>query len=532
MRRLVVADRVRTASGVTGDAVLIEDGVVAAVGEAAALRDDRTEEIRHAGVIIPGLIDAHFHPIGYALDQTGLSLAGAADFDELAGRIGAAASELPAEAPVLGRGLNDETLVERRLPTRNDLDRMAPGRVVLLNRVCGHLAVASTAALEAAGVSASTPDPIGGSFDRDRSGVPTGVLRETAVAVVTQAVGDLLPAITPDQVLAALSRLPALGLTGLGAIVSSGTALWCGAGDEVATLAEMAADLPLRLSVLVSADSPAALEEAASSLDGAGRRLGFLGMKDFADGSLGAHTAAMRTPFADAPDESGTLRIDATTESLARRALDLGGRIAIHAIGDRAVSRVLDLFEELLDGGADPTQLRMEHASVTFPEDIERFAALGATASIQPAFLPSETDWLERRLGRDRMRWTYAFASLAAAGVPLAGGSDSPVETPEPLRGMAAARHRSGIVPVESLGAEAALALFTDGAARACGLPPPLQPGSPADLVVLAADPVETEPLLVEQLEVLATYVDGDEVWRHPDHSVTGRSGPPSPRRQ
>ena len=94
---------------------------------------------------------------------------------------------------------------------------------------------------------------------------------------------------------------------------------------------------------------------------------------------------------------------------------------------------------------------------------------------------------------------------------------------------MAAARHRSGIVPVESLGAEAALALFTDGAARACGLPPPLQPGSPADLVVLAADPVETEPLLVEQLEVLAT-VDGDEVWRHPDHSVRGRSGPPSPR--
>ena len=102
MRRLVVADRVRTASGVTGGAVLIEDGVVAAVGEAAALRDDRTEEVLHAGVIIPGLIDAH--PIGYALDQTGLSLAGAADFDELAGRIGAAALELPAEAPVLGGG--------------------------------------------------------------------------------------------------------------------------------------------------------------------------------------------------------------------------------------------------------------------------------------------------------------------------------------------------------------------------------------------------------------------------------------------
>ena len=146
MRRLVVADRVRTAS--RGDRRRGADrGWGGGRGRRAAARDDRTEEVLHAGVIIPGLIDAHFHPIGYALDQTGLSLAGAADFDELAGRIGAAALELPAEAPVLGRGLNDETLAERRLPTRNDLDRMAPGRVVLLNRVCGHLAVASTAAL-------------------------------------------------------------------------------------------------------------------------------------------------------------------------------------------------------------------------------------------------------------------------------------------------------------------------------------------------------------------------------------------------
>jgi hypothetical protein len=480
-------------------------------------------------VIIPGLVDAHFHPFGFALEETGLRLGGTADFNELAGRITVAASELPPGTPVLGRGLNDETIAERRLPTRHDLDKIVSDRPVLLNRVCGHLAVASTAALEAAGVSPSTNDPVGGSFDRDASGMPTGILRETAVAVVTQAIGDLAPVITAGQVLAALGRLPALGLTGLGAIVTSGTALWCGAGDEVSTLAEMAPDLPVRMSVLVSAESPDALNDAASSLTGAGGRLSFLGMKDFADGSLGAHTAAMRRPFADSPAESGTLRIDDLTESLALRALDLGGSVAIHAIGDRAVGRVLDLFEELLDGGADPARLRMEHASITLPADIQRFAALGATASIQPAFLPSETGWLERRVGRDRMRWTYAFGSLAAAGVPLAGGSDCPVETPEPLRGMAAARHRAGIVPEEALSPDAALALFTEDASRASGLPPPLQPGSPADMVVLDSDPVETESLLVEQIGVRATYMDGVEVWRHPDHRVTERSGLPSP---
>ena len=165
---------------------------------------------------------------------------------------------------------------------------------MLLNRVCGHLAVASTAALEAAGISPSTADPVGGSFDRDASGMPTGILRETAVAVVTEAIGDLVPVITAEQVLAALRRLPALGLTGIGAIVSSGTALWCGAGDEVATLVEMAPDLPVRLSVLVSADSPEGLERPPPrSIEQAPAR--FLGSKDFADGSLGAHTAAMRT---------------------------------------------------------------------------------------------------------------------------------------------------------------------------------------------------------------------------------------------
>ncbi len=113
----------------------------------------------------------------------------------------AAASELPPGSPVLGRGLNDETLAERRLPTRHDLDKMAPGRPVLLNRVCGHLAVASTAALEAAGISPTTADPVGGSFDRDASGMPTGIFRETAVAVVTEAIGDLVPVITAEQVL-------------------------------------------------------------------------------------------------------------------------------------------------------------------------------------------------------------------------------------------------------------------------------------------------------------------------------------------
>jgi predicted amidohydrolase YtcJ len=514
--QLHVANRVRTADGAVGDAVLIEDGNVRALGQSEELRRRApgAVEVRHGGVVVPGLVDAHFHPIGHALAAAGLSLLGTADLEQLAASLAAAAAELGPGEALVGQHLQEEAMTERRLPTRHDLDRMVKDRPVLLHRVCGHIAVANTAALVVAGVEPGAPDPVGGSFDRGPDGVPTGVLRETAVRVVTDAVGPLTPPLPMERVLLTLRELASLGLTGMGAIVAPGRGLWCGAGDELATLLEIAPDVPLRLAVLVAADSSSELEEAAERVRKAGPNTSFLGVKDFADGSMGGHTAALRQPFADRPGERGTLRLDPErTGGLARRALDLGGRVAIHAIGDLAVERTLDLFDRLLTEGADPAALRMEHASLTLKEDISRMAALGVTASVQPAFLLSETGWLERRLGPDRLRHTYAFASLAGAGVPLAGGSDCPVEPPHPLRGIAAARHRAGMVPEEALGGDAALALFTNGSSAACGLPRPLAIGSPADFVVLSGDPVQCAPGEVDKLEVLATYLGGKQVF-------------------
>ncbi len=187
MRRLVVADRVRTASGVVGDAVLIEDGKVAAVGEARSLRDERTEEVQTPRGDHPWSGRRPLPPLRVRLGGDRVEIGWCRRLQRVGGshHCGGGSSCPPARQS-WDAGCNDETLAERRLPTRHDLDRMVSGRPVLLNRVCGHLAVASTAALEAAGVSPSTTDPVGGSFDRDRSGMPTGVLRETAVAVVTQ----------------------------------------------------------------------------------------------------------------------------------------------------------------------------------------------------------------------------------------------------------------------------------------------------------------------------------------------------------
>jgi predicted amidohydrolase YtcJ len=216
----------------------------------------------------------------------------------------------------------------------------------------------------------------------------------------------------------------------------------------------------------------------------------------------------------------GTVRLDPEGAfRMAGHARDMGGRVAIHAIGDRANAITLDVMERLVADATDPALLRIEHASVLGPDEIRRFADSGVTASVQPAFLASETGWLEKRVG-DRIRTTYPFRTLLEAGVPLAGGSDCPVEPPHPLWGMAVARDRAGIVPAEGLGAEDALALFTDWAAEAMGEPPPLTEGSPADLVVLDRDPVDASPDGLRDATVIATYVDGDVVDIPPDGVV------------
>lgn len=512
--RLVVADRIRTARGVMGDALLIQDGLVRQVGTAAQLRRPDLAEDRFPGaVIVPGLCDAHFHPLAYAASLRRLSVGAAEDFDDLVALIRRASDALPPGTPLIGSRLNDETLNERTLPTRAELDRAVEDRPVLIHRYCGHIAIANTAALETAGISPLVPDPAGGSFDRDSSGRPTGVLRETAVPLVAGPLGRDAPPISPSATLDALRGLPTLGLTSIGAIVTTGAGPWCDTGNELATLLEIARDLPLQLAVLVVADDSPSLEKAARELADAGRRLRFLGVKEFADGSLGGHTAALRSPYADRPDVCGTLRLEgAATAARARTSLRLGGKVAVHAIGDAANAAVLDLFEELLGEGADPADLRVEHASVLAETDVARFAALGATASVQPAFMASESSWLEKRVGAARLARVYPLAELDAAGVPLAGGSDCPVEPPHPTWGMATARDRAGLTPEQALSGPQALHLFTDGAARAIGEPPPLGVGSPAAFTVLDRDPADEPPERLRDTRVLATWVDGESI--------------------
>lgn len=521
--RLVVADRIRTASGILGDALLIRDGRVAAIGRVVDLRRPDLQEDRYPdNVIIPGLRDAHIHPVPYALSLTRPTLMDATNLDELLTRVRDASHLLAAGEPLIAIRLDDEGLSEGRLPTRHELDLAVDDRPVLVYRYCGHIAVANTRALETAGIGSVATDPVGGSLDRDGFGVPNGILRETAIEPVATALSGLADGPDPEAVFAALEGLTTLGLTSLGAILAVGTGPWCDTGDELQVILSIARRLPLKLAVLVIAGDSGELERAAAALDQAGPHLRFLGLKEFADGSLGGHTAAMGSPYADQPDAYGTLRLDPhAVGAKARTALGLGGKVAVHAIGDVANARVLDLFDELLEEGADPADLRVEHASILDSELIARFAGSGVTASVQPAFMASEAAWLEKRLGSERLTNAYPLASLARAGVALAGGSDCPVEAPHPLWGMAAARDRGGLSPQEeALSGAQALSLFTADAARAMGEPEPLAIGSPADFVVLDRDPVEASPDELRRTQVRATWIDGRAI-EFPDNPTT-----------
>lgn len=504
--------------------LLLDGGRVAATGSPDALspRADTSERVE--GSIVPGLRDAHFHPVTYAASLVVPSLKAARDFPAIAERLAGAAADLAPGRPLSAIRLDDESLAEGRLPTRADLDAMMPDRPVILHRYCGHIAVANSAALRLAGVDCSTPDPVGGTLDRDDEGEPTGVLREMGIEVVSLPLaqhGD--PVVSDDDVVDAMYALASVGLTSIGGIVGCGDGPWADLGDQFGQMLRLADRLPINVHVLVIGTTPEQLRDAARRIEAlASPRLSFLGVKIFGDGSLGGHTAAMHAPFADR-NTTGQLRFDAAhSRPLADAALELGGIVAIHAIGDRANRVVLDFYRGLVSDGADPSRLRIEHASVLGPAEVDLFAELGVVASVQPAFMASETGWLEKRIGADRMPLTYPLRTLRDRGVPLAGGSDCPVEPPHPLWGIAAARDRCGIVPAEALRPQEALDLFTTDAARAMLEPTPLAVGSPADFVVLDIDPLTATPDEVRDAEVLATYVDGqrvpvggvDRVWR------------------
>lgn len=448
-----IVDAVIDASGTVSDHLDLDDGApVDATKQPPGM--DRT--VTRGGFIVPGLRDAHVHLGSMTAAVTGTSLRGAGSLEEVADRL-----TRHGAGDVVAIDFDETTLTDVQLLTRTTLDGLVPDRTVLVYRVCGHIAMANSVALRRAGIDSDTPDPAGGSLDRSFDGTPTGVLRETAIDAVATVVNDSQRSVGPDELAATLQRLADLGLSTVDAMVPAGAPAWCGPEDELDQLLSLGQLAVAVRAILISTTTEGLIRHAQRI---AGSNLAFGGWKGFADGSLGGHTAALSQPYSDRPNSTGTVRTDRRWFlGMAETSLDLGGSVCIHAIGDAAVDGVLAIFEDLVTAGAPADRLRVEHASILSPDLIERFATLGAIASVQPSFVPSDAKWLDIRLGAARARWAYPFRSMAEAGLHLIGGSDAPVERPDPLAGIRAAVDRGGWQPGEALSSEEAIALYADG---------------------------------------------------------------------
>lgn len=519
----------------TVDAVAIAGGrvvaagsradVVAAAGPVARLIDagDRA--------VVPGLHDFHIHLVGLARARDAIALDGAADVAEVAHRVRRAAAGAPAGRWLTGRGWSEAQLAGAPLEV---LERATGGRPAFFMSHDGHSAWASAAARERAGVGASATDPDGGRLERDAHGEPTGILREAAMELVAPIVERLQGDALRAPLAATLAELAGWGVTGATEAGDytdqNGVGADADLGDSYSSLTDLASlvDGRLRLTLDIPADAiaAAAARGLRTSQPLAGRRtMRFGWAKEYSDGALGSGTAALFEPRTCGDGSVGILRVQPDElDALFVAARPAGIAMAIHAIGDRAVSVVLDAVERAPRRAAGVPADRMEHAQLARAVDRARFGPLEVTASVQPIHAAADRDLVES-CWDGRQADAYPFRSLLAAGALVAAGSDAPIESANPWLGLFAAVHRrlpgdgrDDWRPGESLTVQQGLAAYTLGPARGIAADDQghLRVGARADLAVLSVD----LPTLLAADERLGdvradlTLVDGEEVYR------------------
>jgi len=473
-------------------------------------------------LVVPGFIDTHVHFVDGGFRLASVQLRDARTRNELVGRIQAFARTVPAGTWITG-GDWDHTLWDGELPAREWIDAAAPEHPVWINRLDGHMALANSAALQAAGVTRTTAAVPGGEIVRDMHGDPTGLLKDNAMALVDRVVPEPSDVMRDRALAAAMKYAAEQGVTSIHNMGSWAELQTFARGRRVGLLGtRIYAAVPLsdweRLR-----DAVARKEYGGS--DGRGDewlRIG--GLKGFVDGSLGSHTAAFHEPFDDAPTDRGLLV--SPPDDLYRwiSGSDKAGlHVMVHAIGDRANTLLLDIYERVAaENGARDRRFRIEHAQHLAAADIPRFAKLGVVASMQPYHAIDDGRWAEKYIG-GRIRTTYAFRSLIDAGATLAFGSDWFVAPPTPIEGIYAAvtrrtldgRNPGGWVPEERITVEEALRAYTAGAAYASfeeGRKGVLAPGRLADFVMLDRNLFDLAPEEIRHARVLMTVVGGRKV--------------------
>jgi predicted amidohydrolase YtcJ len=512
------------------EALAVSGGQLAAVGtndEVRKLAGAVTPIDAGGRLVLPGFIDTHVHFFEGGIRLASVQLRDAKTRDEFVSRIKAFADTVPTGTWITG-GDWDHSLWGGELPARDWIDRVTPNHPVWINRLDGHMKLANSAALKAAGVTRATPNVAGGEIVRRADGEPTGLLKDNAMALVDKVQPPPSEEMRQRAIAAAMRYVAQRGVTTVHDMSMPGAA-W----TDLATYAAMrkANALDTRIySVMPLADwerlRDVVARKAYGGADGRGDewlRVG--GLKGFVDGSLGSHTAAFHDPFDDAPNDRGLL-IN-TPEDLYRwisGADKAGLHLMVHAIGDRANALLLDMFARVAsENGARDRRFRIEHAQHLAARDIPRFAALNVIASMQPYHAIDDGRWAAQYIG-DRINTTYAFRSLLDAHATLAFGSDWFVAPPTPLEGIYAAvtrrtldeKNPDGWVPQQKISVEEAVRAYTANAAYASfdeARKGSLSKGRLADFVMLDRNIFEIPPEELRSVRVRLTVVGGKTVF-------------------
>lgn len=506
------------------EAFAVTRGKIVAVGDTATMRKlaGRNTVAHDLGgaFVMPGFNDAHLHLANGGFEKLNVNLTDTRSLAEMQQRI---ATRVKTTAPgewITGRGWDQTKWTQQVLPTRADLDKVTGDHPALFSRVDGHILVANTAALKAAGINAESKAPEGGMIDRDASGEATGIIRETAMEMVSRKVPAPTKAMRRRAIELALEEAAQWGITS-----AQDNSSW----EDFLIYEELQRQNKLTLRItewLPFDESVGNLKKARLHHQKLGSWLRTGLLKGMMDGSLGSSTAALLAPYADDQKNSGLPRYSQEQlNKMAAERIAAGFQIGIHAIGDRGVELALTAFEQgakQANKEVKGLRMRIEHDQVIAPEHFARFRDLGVIASVQPNHLLTDMNWAEARIGKERAKISYPWSQFLQNGVRLAFGTDYPVEPITPFRGLYAAVTRKNEIgmksyyPEQAVTIDQAIAAYTRGAAYAEFADDEkgtIAPGMYADFVVLDRDITNVRPEDILLTKVLRTVVGGKTVY-------------------
>ncbi len=507
------------------DALAFEGGKVLAAGSAADLRKryPGAQLVEgHGRTLLPGLIDAHGHMLELGLNTVRANLDGTTSLAEAQQVLRDHAKSHPHRAWVQGSGWNQVIWKLGRFPLASELDAAVSDRPAALDRVDGHALWLNTRALEAAGITRDTHDPVGGRIERDAQGNPNGVLVDNAMDLANLVIPQPSMAEQKAALQAALRHINSVGLT---SVADAGVS-----AQVVAIYRELADhdELSARIYAMIGS-----VGDDFHKLSASGPLIGYghdfltvRSVKLLADGALGSRGAAMLAPYSDQPGQKGLMfHTAAEMQANIETALKAGYQVNIHAIGDAANRQVLDGFEAAYRKvGGRELRNRVEHAQVVARSDIPRFKTLNLIASMQPTHATSDMNMAEDRVGAERIKGAYAWRSFLAQGTRIAAGSDFPVEPDNPFFGLYSAITRAdhgghppaGWHPEQAMTLLEAFRAFTLDAAYAQHQEKTLgslEPGKWADFILIDRDPFKVAPAEIWKLQVAETWVGGKRVF-------------------